>query len=741
MGNFDAASGNVTRVPTFPQFQYTYTTTQGGWGQNATGAGWTGTSGTTSSYLFGGAQMYHEDCYTTSALMGDLEICPNPVSEAAQASHHCARSDLCSRLNSTRNILTIVTQARIFNNVAAMLKEVFSYARFHLGFKTAVGTEAPRNAFFIDSMEGGVAAAQSTYEAVFQRIEKAYPIDYWWTWTPEGFIWNEGSPSAVGAMAAAPVLASSCPASPAAGTGLNTWTLNATTLQLPSAADWSNGSEQTVYLLSLVSDPSGGTQASTASLTAGAWCLRPCAAAAIPSLDTNTVDPTRLSHGDLAATLAATCKAGDVPVLAPCNASAAGLGWIRDGALLRVAASPGLCMESASCTHDPAGGTWWCQGPTISLEKCKIGYTGQLWDFLPTRTADTPDTLPVMERVPPKLGTQQVMEDCDDSAFPASKWTATTIATGVWHGSPITRIAFTAPGDDDSGVSDPADPAAPAFCLSCAGVDVNCHLWGCARIPRSSTAMAASAAIDRNCVFSLAATSDPGRYTIRSFTNTTLVPVGPGQAEPGFCVTATVRDSGSGIMLAKCDPALQEKQVFQLSVGRESTIELPGDDRAQPPLKALCVDLGTAAPGPPSPSPPSPKPIPGVYGTFKVRGPVHWGNNGCLSAAPTPSCNAYWGIPGYRQKECALIDFNAMLAAHKKLKPSFGLAVSGWTMGPGPESFPPGNASWLNKQLPPDVAISAINVECGMAPPDPGLQGLTDHSTWSIPWMEDDGGQ
>jgi hypothetical protein len=62
-------------------------------------------------------------------------------------------------------------------------------------------------------------------------------------------------------------------------------------------------------------------------------------------------------------------------------------------------------------------------------------------------------------------------------------------------------------------------------------------------------------------------------------------------------------------------------------------------------------------------------------------------------------------------------------------------------MGPGPESFPPGNASWLNDQLPADVAVSAINVECGMAPPDPGLQGMTKHSTWTIPWMEDDGGQ
>jgi hypothetical protein len=98
--NYDAASGNVTRVPTYPDFQYTYTTTMGGWGNSKTGAGWTGTPGATSDYLLGSGQMYHEDCYTTPALMGDASICPNPRSESAQA--------------------------RVFNNVGAMLKEVFT---------------------------------------------------------------------------------------------------------------------------------------------------------------------------------------------------------------------------------------------------------------------------------------------------------------------------------------------------------------------------------------------------------------------------------------------------------------------------------------------------------------------------------------------------------------------------------------------------------------------------------------
>jgi hypothetical protein len=82
--SFDAGSGNVTRVQTFPHTQYTYTTTLGGWGQNKTGAGWTGTPGATSEYLYGSAQMYHEDCYGTPAVMGDPEICPNPTSEVRE---------------------------------------------------------------------------------------------------------------------------------------------------------------------------------------------------------------------------------------------------------------------------------------------------------------------------------------------------------------------------------------------------------------------------------------------------------------------------------------------------------------------------------------------------------------------------------------------------------------------------------------------------------------------------------
>lgn len=69
--NFDPISGNITKVATYPGTQYTYTTTLGGWGNAKQGAGWSGNPMNTSDYVYGSAQMYHEDCYATPAVMGD----------------------------------------------------------------------------------------------------------------------------------------------------------------------------------------------------------------------------------------------------------------------------------------------------------------------------------------------------------------------------------------------------------------------------------------------------------------------------------------------------------------------------------------------------------------------------------------------------------------------------------------------------------------------------------------------
>jgi hypothetical protein len=167
-----------------------------------------------------------------------------------------------------------------------------------------------------------------SYEAVFKRITAAYPVDWWWTWTPEGYIWNDGSASPIGAMEGAPVVAGSCPPPgppPVQG----------------SATPWSG-----LWQFNSINSTGGGSGAysilsleSPIPLQAGSWCLKPC-------------------NGT------ASCAPGDLPVMTECQANDLAQGWVFNSttALLHVASAPSLCLESASCTHDPAGGTWWCQG-------------------------------------------------------------------------------------------------------------------------------------------------------------------------------------------------------------------------------------------------------------------------------------------------------------------------------------------------------------------------------------------
>ena len=228
-----------------------------------------------------------------------------------------------------------------------MLKDAFTYARAHLGLKTAVGTEAPRNSFYDNSMSAD-ADQSATYEAVFKRVELAYPIDLWWTWTSEGFIWQDGSASPVNEMKGAPVVGSSCPFDKdtsryggVAGQWQNTWLMK-------------NGSS-----IAAVGGAASGvsfslTLAHPSPLQPGSsWCLRPC-------------------NGTGA------CSAGDMPAAAECKGDPAEQWQFDSGsAQLRPASDGSLCMEAASCTHDASGGTWWCQAPTVSLQKCRDGYQGQ----------------------------------------------------------------------------------------------------------------------------------------------------------------------------------------------------------------------------------------------------------------------------------------------------------------------------------------------------------------------------
>lgn len=85
---------------------------------------------------------------------------------------------------------------RVFDRTAEMLGTAFSTARA-LGVKTCVGTETPLHipASVRDRLKeqgrdpDDPAVVRDLYRGIFQRIARAYPVDYYWLWTPENWTW------------------------------------------------------------------------------------------------------------------------------------------------------------------------------------------------------------------------------------------------------------------------------------------------------------------------------------------------------------------------------------------------------------------------------------------------------------------------------------------------------------------------------------------------------------------------
>ena len=85
----------------------------------------------------------------------------------------------------------------VFERTGAMLREAFGFAR-KVGVKTCVGTETP---LIVPKLvqerlkaQGrdphDPAVTQELYEGIFARAAQAYPLDYYWFWTPEGWTWS-----------------------------------------------------------------------------------------------------------------------------------------------------------------------------------------------------------------------------------------------------------------------------------------------------------------------------------------------------------------------------------------------------------------------------------------------------------------------------------------------------------------------------------------------------------------------
>ena len=90
---------------------------------------------------------------------------------------------------------TPAANVALINRTGGMLRAVFDEAR-RLGIKTCVGTESPLD--IPDTVKAQLeglgmkpdapATLQKLYEGMFLRIQRAFPIDYYWIWGHEGEI-------------------------------------------------------------------------------------------------------------------------------------------------------------------------------------------------------------------------------------------------------------------------------------------------------------------------------------------------------------------------------------------------------------------------------------------------------------------------------------------------------------------------------------------------------------------------
>ena len=122
----------------------------------------------TSEFSFGAADLFEVDGYGTEPMLGN---CPEPKTPAE-----------CNN---------------VFDHTAHMLRDAFEFAH-ELNIKTCVGTETPLTVpKSVKEHVGASTSAEAIYRGIFQRAAKAYPIDYYWLWTPENWTWRDVKPEQV----------------------------------------------------------------------------------------------------------------------------------------------------------------------------------------------------------------------------------------------------------------------------------------------------------------------------------------------------------------------------------------------------------------------------------------------------------------------------------------------------------------------------------------------------------------
>ncbi len=132
----------------------------------------------TSDFHFGASQLFERDDYGVDIMEG---LMPEPK--------------------------TPEQSNELFKRTAALFRDAFSFAKL-LGVQTCVGTETPLTVPALvqerlrrmgkDPKDPGII--RELYKGIFQRIAVAYPVDYYWLWTNEGWTWSDASSEAIKAV-------------------------------------------------------------------------------------------------------------------------------------------------------------------------------------------------------------------------------------------------------------------------------------------------------------------------------------------------------------------------------------------------------------------------------------------------------------------------------------------------------------------------------------------------------------
>lgn len=136
--------------------------------QNTLRGNWGYVARKTGDFSFATAQLFERDDYGPEAMYGAMPWPTTPEDRNA-----------------------------VFNRTGEMLRQAFEYAH-GLGVRTCVGTETPliipdvvkERIKSMGKDPGDPAVVRELYEGMFQRIAKAYPLDYYWFWTPESWTWG-----------------------------------------------------------------------------------------------------------------------------------------------------------------------------------------------------------------------------------------------------------------------------------------------------------------------------------------------------------------------------------------------------------------------------------------------------------------------------------------------------------------------------------------------------------------------